>query len=922
VSRHPAHPPHGQDTRPPSGTTASGASPGVPRRRLARTYTVVVPLADTGRGLGDLLASLALQTADTTSLETLCLDGGTNGRATRACIETWRKSLPNLRWIPAEGLSHAAACNLGIDLATSVWLTFCEAEEFLDPAFLAAADRFLSLPESARVGMVCCRRLFHADRHGSLQDSHHLRRQFASGPRWMPARDCGEWQVPSITSVVYDRAFLDRHRLRLKDDIRPFFADTEFNIACILAMRGEDSERDAIGVLPEAVHVRRLRGNAFSFADTFRNDPAFHTEVFDLGYARTLKDILGRLGHVPAFAQRMVLTSFMAQAELYASTRGAASYRPFTTAKALRDRFARTLALCDPGIALREAYGDAPSPMGEHLVERLLGVSGDTLWISALAFDPWKGWIKMAVTGDAGIAFCQKGAKLEILHERHAGRRFLDETFAPERLFWLRLRDRRSPVETAQEGTRFRMLGRDMGTTLDPRLAEEALAPGRPCLDARRSGPAARIWDHPRGDGQDGGNSGNNPDDKDPLAHVGTSPGAIAHAEDPYRDCWLFIDGPMEARENAEHLCLHVVRHHPEINAWFVMGKDAPDRGRLLATGARILDCGSPEHIRALASCAHLVSSNIESRIAAESLLAPRTAPFSFTLASHGILKGDMSAMYARARIDLICVMTYGEAGHLLAEGGPYRFTAKEVALTGLPRIDALLSRTRKPERRLLIMPTWRGHLPVRLPWERPPFDARDPAGRPCTGGFTRSELETLLASDFIVNWRRLLHAEELRTLAERHGYGVTFRTHPHVRCHLPLLAPPPWIDVPDIAASPTPDLQEDILACSILLTDYSTVAFTAACLPRKIVYWQFDRAEHLSGSHNMEVPGWFDYERDGFGPVTEGLPDLLRELELGMVGNGAVDPVHLERIEATFPYRDTGNCERTFRAIRALREP
>ena len=67
-------------------------------------------------------------------------------------------------------------------------------------------------------------------------------------------------------------------------------------------------------------------------------------------------------------------------------------------------------------------------------------------------------------------------------------------------------------------------------------------------------------------------------------------------------------------------------------------------------------------------------------------------------------------------------------------------------------------------------------------------------------------------------------------------------------------------------------DVQALYGQCALLVTDYSSVAFNTAYLDRPAVYFQFDREEMLRGAH-VGRQGYFDYERDGFGPVARDVP-------------------------------------------------
>ena len=59
-------------------------------------------------------------------------------------------------------------------------------------------------------------------------------------------------------------------------------------------------------------------------------------------------------------------------------------------------------------------------------------------------------------------------------------------------------------------------------------------------------------------------------------------------------------------------------------------------------------------------------------------------------------------------------------------------------------------------------------------------------------------------------------------------------------------------------------------------MTDYSSIAFNAAYIDRPTVYFQFDGELVLNGGH-VGRRGYFDYVRDGFGPVTTELDDAVQ---------------------------------------------
>lgn len=109
----------------------------------------------------------------------------------------------------------------------------------------------------------------------------------------------------------------------------------------------------------------------------------------------------------------------------------------------------------------------------------------------------------------------------------------------------------------------------------------------------------------------------------------------------------------------------------------------------------------------------------------------------------------------------------------------------------------------------------------------------------------------------------------------------------------------------------------QDLLArARVGITDYSSAVFDIAYLQRPVLYFQFDHDEVFSGGH-IYKPGYFSYQRDGFGPVAETADELIANLEA--VLSGREDPVYAERRDSTFPFRDGGCCERVCQEIEKI---
>jgi hypothetical protein len=221
--------------------------------------------------------------------------------------------------------------------------------------------------------------------------------------------------------------------------------------------------------------------------------------------------------------------------------------------------------------------------------------------------------------------------------------------------------------------------------------------------------------------------------------------------------------------------------------------------------------------------------------------------------------------------------------------------------MTGLPRFDRLrrIGASVEPAERdlILLTPTWRH-------WLLPPL---------IKGSQRRAgTAEEFHDSEFARQWLALLRSPELAGLAAEQGLTIGFLPHPNLQQAMAGMELPPGVLALGYEGT---DVQQYFARAAVLVTDYSSIAFNAAYIERPVVYFQFD-AERLAAGAHVGRPGYFDYRRDGFGPVTENLDDAIREIAATLRAGRAPRPPYAERIAATFPNRDGRCCRRITDAI------
>lgn len=320
---------------------------------------------------------------------------------------------------------------------------------------------------------------------------------------------------------------------------------------------------------------------------------------------------------------------------------------------------------------------------------------------------------------------------------------------------------------------------------------------------------------------------------------------------------WLFADMSFRADDNAEHLYRYMMQNYPKQKIVFVLQKKSHDYERLKREGFILVDPKS-FYFKYLAFRADkLISSHVD-RYFFEALGENTLKTKDFIFLQHGITKQDISFWLNKRKIDLFITGTQAEYSSIAGDFNRYKFTSKEIRLTGLPRWEALLKNNQTDNKQILIMPTWREYI---------------------VGTYSRKLMKRrfnpkFYESEYFYKWASFLHSEALQKLCKEYDYKIVFNPHPQIRPYLEGFNLPSYITTSSAKMS----VQKLFCESDLMITDYSSVAFEMAVLKKPVIYYQFDKDEFFLG--HTEQKGYFDYERDGFGSVVLEQESLLYELK------------------------------------------
>ncbi len=365
------------------------------------------------------------------------------------------------------------------------------------------------------------------------------------------------------------------------------------------------------------------------------------------------------------------------------------------------------------------------------------------------------------------------------------------------------------------------------------------------------------------------------------------------------------MDRDTHADDNAEHLYRYISHKHPETNFFFLLRKESHDWNRLKNEGFNLIPFSSHEHKAALTHAIHLISSQT-SRYVTHYLphkWYKDVIKSKYTFLQHGIIQNDLSIWLNTKQIDCFITTAKREFDSISVNHTAYKFTEKEVKLTGLPRHDTLLSRLTRKENIILIMPTWREYITGKT-------FGNISAHREINQNFEKS--------NYFRTWASLLNSEKLKRLSQEYNYKIIFFPHSTIQPYLHLFDLSEHITC---LSHQVDSIQKLFQRSALMITDYSSVAFEMGMLQRGIIYYQFDHDEFFSGGHTTKE-GYFDYEPDGFGPVCYNENDVFKEIEVLLENSSHPSKRYLQRMKDFFEFHDTNNCQRVFEVIQNLNKP
>ena len=349
---------------------------------------------------------------------------------------------------------------------------------------------------------------------------------------------------------------------------------------------------------------------------------------------------------------------------------------------------------------------------------------------------------------------------------------------------------------------------------------------------------------------------------------------------------WLVMDRQDRGDDNAEHLFSYMVDINDTKNNYFVISKDTQDYSRLSSIWKNILAFYSIKH-RILYLFADKVISSQADEIVVNPFWDKNVKWYSGLLTGdkiflqHGVAKDDMSNWLRKYDKNVKLLVTTADIEAKSFDEYEYHYNEGVVQVLGLPRYDHLSNEY--SNKQILIMPSWRRSL----------INAND---------------IQIQKSEYFLRFNSLINNKRLINLAKSLGYKIIFKPHPNTFEFIELFDTNDYVIIDNKCK-----YQELFNNSSLLITDYSSLAFDFAYIKKPLIYYQYGDDYHFDNN-------FFIYETMGFGEVIADEDMLIDKIEEYLNNDCKIKDVYLERSNSFYKFNDKNNCKRVYEAIKKIK--
>lgn len=280
-------------------------------------YAVVTAAYNVEAYLDKYFSSLTKQLLDfKNNIRVIIVDDGSTDNSA-AIIKSWQSRFPdNIILVSQKNAGQGAARNAGLALVTEPWVTFIDADDFIDPAYFLCVDNFLRRfakkqePGNA-IKLLCCNFIFYFENWRRFRDTHPLRYRFLQKKEKTVDSNSPEAIHMAVNSAFFRHDIIRTYDLRLSEQRWPKFEDADFVLRYI--HEGADG---LIVYLRDARYYYRKRRAGDSSLDLAQYKKCTYLTLLQEAHLLLVEHFYSIKGYVPEAVQWTFLYDIMVYVRL------------------------------------------------------------------------------------------------------------------------------------------------------------------------------------------------------------------------------------------------------------------------------------------------------------------------------------------------------------------------------------------------------------------------------------------------------------------------------------------------------------------------------------------------------------------------------------------------------------------------------
>lgn len=358
---------------------------------------------------------------------------------------------------------------------------------------------------------------------------------------------------------------------------------------------------------------------------------------------------------------------------------------------------------------------------------------------------------------------------------------------------------------------------------------------------------------------------------------------------------WLICEDKNEACDNGFCFFTYLCREHPEIDCRYAISYKSPALEKVRSVG-RTVKYGSIMHWILYFCCEYNISSQKAGKpgtAVGYALEVFGIIKSRFIFLQHGVILNRCEWLfYKNTKMRLFICGAKPEYEYIKNE---YGYPDGHVAYLGLARFDDYHTAPPPKRNRVLLMPSWREWIASKNEYSNKYEDTSD---------FTKTE--------YYQKFQELISSPRLAEVLEKYDLELYFYPHRNMQKYISLFNTD--CERVRIADSKNHSIRELLMSSTVMITDYSSVAFDFAYMKKPVIYYQFDEARFREAQY---AEGYSSYRDAGLGSVTNTLDEMLDALDALYARELSPAPEFLAAHKRFFEIYDKNNCERTYTVLK-----